>query len=537
MEKCGMPTTVKKICEKTIDKCNRHKKWRDMVLEENEELRYCSKYNHIYKCNKSYPKKLCEPHCIKARDYERNKKATKIQCAAIKNDGRQCTLNAKQNKKYCGGHLKKYGDKEPDLSVEKKLCKGCRDTLELDQFKDEYKTCIKCNNRKNYIKCKHCNLVKELNKDRLCKDCMNIRHKCNFRINGINQCSIMIYHEKNKFCGKHYDIVKEARQMIKDGVKKCRIHGCHNKIPRDAKYTACEPCRINERVKDNKRHKNKKKQKAKITKELDDGYKICRNKNCNKIYLKYEIDNVYPNLCIICYDKYREVENKRDRSNRNHKTYNDYIRKSKTRKIKFELSEDEFNNVMKQNCFYCNSDSSIGIDRIDGYKGYIKSNVLSCCSMCNYIKCCADPETFYKRVKHLCSKKKLINNTEYSDNLFNYKGVLKSHRKYYRYTADANKRGKKMNLNRDLFDELLFRNCFYCDSKPHDGIGGGIDRIDSNKNYDENNVVACCSICNFMKKDYDTKEYYKKLRQIANYCNMDKIKQLKYRRNYKVVGY
>jgi hypothetical protein len=69
----------------------------------------------------------------------------------------------------------------------------------------------------------------------------------------------------------------------------------------------------------------------------------------------------------------------------------------------FNLSFSEFENLIENNCYYCNSskeestniitDSNRerkyiynGIDRIDNSKGYIKDNVVSCCPKCNMAK-------------------------------------------------------------------------------------------------------------------------------------------------------
>lgn len=70
---------------------------------------------------------------------------------------------------------------------------------------------------------------------------------------------------------------------------------------------------------------------------------------------------------------------------------------AKYRKLDFNLTKDEFKKLISGNCHYCNDiprnlckpkkyyGSLIysGIDRIDSSKGYITSNVVSCCKTCN----------------------------------------------------------------------------------------------------------------------------------------------------------
>lgn len=79
-----------------------------------------------------------------------------------------------------------------------------------------------------------------------------------------------------------------------------------------------------------------------------------------------------------------------------------YKRKAFGRNVSFELSKERFLELIKGNCYYCDSgleNSSYsndknekfqykrnGIDRIDNSLGYIENNVVSCCRRCNYAK-------------------------------------------------------------------------------------------------------------------------------------------------------
>lgn len=86
------------------------------------------------------------------------------------------------------------------------------------------------------------------------------------------------------------------------------------------------------------------------------------------------------------------------------------------------------------------------------------------------------------------------------------------------YKRHAERRGFKWELTRSDVEELVKKNCFYCDSKPNNvkktknSIGNGlvysgIDRIDNSKNYTKENSVPCCKICNYAKSDMDLKEF------------------------------
>ena len=77
-----------------------------------------------------------------------------------------------------------------------------------------------------------------------------------------------------------------------------------------------------------------------------------------------------------------------------------YKGSAKSKGISFDLSIEEFRSLVKQKCFYCNTEplqqsnrkfsNGIylfnGIDRIDNTKGYTKANTKPCCFICNRAK-------------------------------------------------------------------------------------------------------------------------------------------------------
>ncbi len=60
---------------------------------------------------------------------------------------------------------------------------------------------------------------------------------------------------------------------------------------------------------------------------------------------------------------------------------------------------------------------------------------------------------------------------------------------------------------------LLDKNCFYCGQK--DTIG--IDRVDSNTGYTLENCIPCCSMCNYMKKDFKQSDFILQCKKIVAY--------------------
>lgn len=95
-----------------------------------------------------------------------------------------------------------------------------------------------------------------------------------------------------------------------------------------------------------------------------------------------------------------------------------YMRGAADRNLTWELSDEDFNNLISSNCYYCGSEpkeyqgdkrfnkSGIpflrnGIDRLDSSKGYIKDNCVSCCEDCNRMKMQMTSDHFLKHVEKI----------------------------------------------------------------------------------------------------------------------------------------
>lgn len=96
--------------------------------------------------------------------------------------------------------------------------------------------------------------------------------------------------------------------------------------------------------------------------------------------------------------------------------YSQYKHSAERRGFIFELEISDFEEITKQNCFYCGIEplqiyhnSKIyngdylynGIDRIDNIKGYTRSNVRTCCFMCNRAKHALTEHEFYNWIDRL----------------------------------------------------------------------------------------------------------------------------------------
>lgn len=98
------------------------------------------------------------------------------------------------------------------------------------------------------------------------------------------------------------------------------------------------------------------------------------------------------------------------------------------------------------------------------------------------------------------------------------------------YKKHAFKRDLVFELSEAKFKELCLGNCFYCFKKPTNILSGygklsprgeegkiiynGVDRIDSNIGYIENNCRSCCKNCNTLKSNMSEADFAEQVRKI-----------------------
>ena len=99
---------------------------------------------------------------------------------------------------------------------------------------------------------------------------------------------------------------------------------------------------------------------------------------------------------------------------------------------------------------------------------------------------------------------------------------------YNTYRNQAKRRDFEFNLKKERFEELITSPCFYCKKietnktavQRSKNLGNrfflhnGIDRIDNNIGYTEENSIPCCQTCNYMKKDMTFQDWKKHMELI-----------------------
>lgn len=88
---------------------------------------------------------------------------------------------------------------------------------------------------------------------------------------------------------------------------------------------------------------------------------------------------------------------------------------------------------------------------------------------------------------------------------------------YSSYKSRARRKEINFLISREEFLELSYSPCNYC-GKIRDG-GNGLDRVNPDGPYSIENVVPCCSECNYMKHILTIPEFVSKIGEIHRYTS------------------
>ncbi len=94
------------------------------------------------------------------------------------------------------------------------------------------------------------------------------------------------------------------------------------------------------------------------------------------------------------------------------------------------------------------------------------------------------------------------------------------------YKKTASSRNLEFSITLDEFDNLIVKNCYYCNKSPDKLLCrrdlkstpimkyNGIDRVDNSKGYILENCATCCYQCNFAKHTLSKYEFLKMIKDI-----------------------
>ena len=190
------------------------------------------------------------------------------------------------------------------------------------------------------------------------------------------------------------------------------------------------------------------------------------------------------------------------------------IGNAEERKRIVEMTKDEIMDITDLPCVYCGKETidgvkRNGIDRMDNSVGYVLSNCVPCCEICNYMKQSLDPHTFVER----CGQISLTHDGP-GRNTDAWSEVGK--RTFIKYRNQMIKEGKMFELTNEEFEYLRQQSCMYCRRPTTKTHHNGIDRIDSSIGYIRDNCVTCCGGCNIAKGKKTPEEFIEQCKIIAD---------------------
>ena len=134
------------------------------------------------------------------------------------------------------------------------------------------------------------------------------------------------------------------------------------------------------------------------TKELS-GFHANRTKckSCKSLYDKqWWLDNKER-----LYERYKEYDQSPEGK------YSIYKYRAKKKNFLFELDFETFKSLVTSDCEHCGSEGC-GIDRLDSSQGYIISNCVPCCTMCNRMKLTHSEEDWTNQMMKIVEHKGLM---------------------------------------------------------------------------------------------------------------------------------
>lgn len=243
--------------------------------------------------------------------------------------------------------------------------------------------------------------------------------------------------------------------------------------------------------------------------EQENKVKAC--KTCFKEKEKKDFPNDCRNDCKACISERRKIsDSKRIIINPSEKECR--ICKN-VKPIEIFTKRDVKNNIYRNECKDCTSKIS------KEKKYYVKSRQK---------KIEEDHEGWKKHNREVHRKWVEKNYEKHSQDLKNYYKTTNGKMSSYRNRVE-NENKEDFNLwSGKLFEGI----CFYCGADENIGI----DRLNSNISYIEENCVSCCSTCNMIKKSMDMGSFLQKVRDIAVYNKLTEFEKYNFVKSNLIIG-
>jgi hypothetical protein len=464
--------------------CKLHSYMVDYTEDMLQNLSICSGCKKAYYLTQGV--KTCTNCNERGKSNNLTAKSSIVQCAK-----ENCSFKRSTENKYCGKH-QLYMFVDETIASGKNVCinyvRGCRTQLDIEYSKTSCETCLgkdRANDKARRGNSTALNSTNEPDKQ-TCTTCCKT-------------------YDKDQFIGKKSENTKTCSV--------CREAGRVQDLKRDKEHRN-ELARIAEQKPERKAIKNEwveNNQEKVAMKEMN--YRQRQLENDQEGYLQRNAETA---------KNWREQNPEKVMANNKNKIenikiqYSVYNISANDKNLNFELTQELFEQIVKQPCYYCGivQDRGFnGIDRKDSTECYTESNCLSCCKMCNYMKGSLSERVFLDRIEHILTTNAKIEGRLFPDAFCNYK----SNKRYNSYQNRAIQKGLDFVLSKDEFDVISSNSCYLCNKGCSSTHHNGLDRIDNSKGYIEDNVKSCCGGCNFMKRDYSVEDIFDKFITIYNF--------------------
>jgi hypothetical protein len=204
--------------------------------------------------------------------------------------------------------------------------------------------------------------------------------------------------------------------------------------------------------------------------------------------------------------------NNQNKKNNINLQYMIYSRSARDKRLDFEISQEDFNDIVKESCHYCDiiqERGFNGIDRLDSTMGYVTDNCVSCCKTCNYMKCSLSAVVFLKRIEHILTHNNKIDGRYFPEEVCDTNAAC-----YNEYNTRAQNKLLSFELTTGEYNTITTLPCYLCGRKSWEECKNGIDRVDNKLGYIMCNVKPCCGSCNYMKKDMELNDLFDKMTEI-----------------------
>ena len=456
--------------------CKHHTYLNDYTDEMLKKTIVCSSCK-MYKFTGNYG--TCEECRERTEKVRKEIKNAIVLCAK---DG--CKFKKSENK-YCGKHQANHFKDETEsmgLKVCKNYIRGCRSQNEISYRFSACQNCLQKEREKDHKKRGTIETIEVKSKEKACSTCCKV----------FSMESFQGLHGETKTCAG------------------CRAANKRADEKRDAEHVK-ELARKNEKKPERKAVKLvwKEANYEKVAKYWMDA-RMHLIENDLEGYLKKNAENAKkwrdsnPEKC--------EKINK-DRNENINYHFVTYKRSAESKQLEFNMTKGDFMEMVETPCYYCEiiqEKGFNGVDRLNSSEGYIMTNCVSCCEMCNFMKGCLGPTIFINRVEHIMTHLGLFKGNLHPEDFKNTTHVV-----YEAYKFSANKREIEFSISKSFFNEKIKESCYLCGKKSTDIHKNGLDRFDSNKGYIESNIKTCCSNCNYIKRNNDYDEMINKCMKIC----------------------